>query len=160
MKAQQRTYSCGIASIQNALECLGIKRTQGAIRKLCLCTEDGETAEDLEADADAGGTPEEELVRGLLACGARVDVWHAPGRLNSMHWLQQHLWDRGPAIVCVDSDEHYVTAIGILNQTTFVVFDPARGVGLRIYDWHGMATRWAVGRKSGGPSYYGIGVSK
>lgn len=147
MRAQQRSYSCGIASIANALKCIGIKRTQGQIRKVCHCD-------------PADGTNEYEVMRGLLACGATVDEWVAPGQGNSMHWLKDHLWARGPVILCLDSWSHWATAIGILDQTTFLVFDPARGVGLRIYDWDGMATRWRLGKADGGPSYYGIGVSK
>ncbi len=146
MRAQQRPYSCGVASIQNALECLGIKRTQGQIRKVCHCD-------------PVDGTHETEVIRGLLACGAKVDEWADPGKLTSMRWLQTHLLDRGPIILCVDRWEHWVTAIGTLNQTTFLVFDPARGTGLRVYDWDGLATRWRLGKADGGPSYYGLGVS-
>ncbi len=147
MKHQQRPYSCGIASIQNALECLGIKRTQGQIRKVCHCD-------------PAEGTHEHEIMRGLLACGAKVDEWVSQVRLESMQWLQMHLMQRGPAILCVDAWEHWCTAIGIVDSATFLVFDPARGAGLKIYDWNGLATRWRLGKSQGGPSYYGIGVSK
>lgn len=145
MRAQQRPYSCGIASIQNALECLGVKCTQGEIRKRCHCDPDH-------------GTGELEVIRALLSYKAQVDEWANRNKLDSMRWLQQHLWDVGPVILCVDEWEHWVTAIGILSQTTFLVFDPARGAGLKVYSWDGLATRWRLGPKHSGPSYYGIGV--
>lgn len=145
MKQQRRDYWCGIAAVANALECLGVKRTQGQINKLLHCSEER-------------GTPEEEIIRGLLACGAAVDEWKFPAWSSSHDWLDQHLIKRGPVILCVDQYDHWVTCIGICGLR-YSVFDPSLGAGYRSYDREGMKTRWKLGVANGGPTYYGIGVA-
>jgi ABC-type bacteriocin/lantibiotic exporter with double-glycine peptidase domain len=146
MRQQSRSYTCGLAAIANALECLHIKKTQQQIAKLCDCN-------------PADGTSEEEMKRALLACGAQVDEFNGES-LQAMSWLHEHLLQRGPAILCVDAHEHWVTVVGVLNfGHTFVVFDSAKGAGVRVYRWQGLKTRWGLGAKQGGPAYYGLGVS-
>lgn len=144
MKHQSRDYMCGVAAIQNALECVGItKYSQGAIKRLC------------HVDPDEG-TPEDEIMRGLLACGAQVDEASHNTVHEAVYWLQESTDCGSPAIICVDDEEHWVTVIGSLGSQ-FVVFDPARGQGLRLYSSKGLATRWRSRTK---PFYYGIAVSK
>jgi ABC-type bacteriocin/lantibiotic exporter with double-glycine peptidase domain len=70
-------------------------------------------------------------------------------------WLDNHLVESGPAILCVDDDEHWVTAIGVC-QERFVVFDPARNTGVEIHDMHSLARRWV---NSDGV-YYALGIAQ
>ncbi len=147
MEPQALSWWCGVASAQAALECLGIARTQEALAELCHITR-------------RDGTDEVELQRLLLACGVHVDPWNDRRRAASMEWLTIQLQERGPAILCVDNYQHWVTAYGILRGTTFHVYDPA-GPGTRyIYSYRELADRWRVANGRGGPKYYAVGVSK
>ena len=144
MKRQAKSYWCGVASIANALEVLGIKRSQREIERLCHVS-------------PAAGTDEVEMKRALLAQGVKVDEYHTvppvPGEACS--WLYSHLERRGPAILCVDDDEHWVTAIGFCARETVLIFDPARNVGIEVHTWSTLGPRWV---NSDG-IFYGIGVS-
>lgn len=142
MRAQRKGYWCGIASIANALEVLGIRRTQREIAKLCDVNE-------------AAGTDETEMKRALLANGVGVDEVHTDSNASAINWLYQHLYGTGPLILCVDNDEHWVTVVGVCVNR-FVVFDPARNTGVEVHDRESLSARWV---NSDG-IYYGIGVSK
>jgi ABC-type bacteriocin/lantibiotic exporter with double-glycine peptidase domain len=146
MRHQRLTWWCGPASISNALYAIGISKDQEEIAKLCHVTKNG--------------TNEDEMIRGVLASGAKAAPWSSRHKLKSWQWLQSTLWDHGPAILCVDHDQHWVTAVGILNQTTVWLFDPATGFGWKRYDLGELMARWRLGTHRGGPWYYGIGVSK
>jgi ABC-type bacteriocin/lantibiotic exporter with double-glycine peptidase domain len=142
MRPQRKGYWCGIASIANALEVLGIRRTQREIAKLC----------DVRPDC---GTDETEMKRALLANGVTIDEWVSKGYSNEPgDWLSNQLCT-GPAILCVDNDEHWVTAIGVCGPR-FIVFDPSRNHGIEIHSWDSLAARWV----NDDCVYYGIGVSK
>lgn len=140
MRAQRKGYWCGIASIANALEVLGIKRTQREIARLCHVTPEA-------------GTNETEMKRALLANGVAPDEWHATEVIDSIAWLGQHLAERGPVVICVDDDEHWCTVIGQCAGR-FVVFDPSRNTGVEVHTPTSLAKRWV---NSDGV-YYGIGI--
>jgi ABC-type bacteriocin/lantibiotic exporter with double-glycine peptidase domain len=142
LRAQRKGYWCGIASIANALEVLGIKRSQREIAKLCHVTE-------------AAGTNETEMQRALLANGVQIDVNGEVVAQWALSWLDQHLTERGPVILCVDNDEHWVTVIGTCGDR-FIIFDPSRNSGIEVHDATSLAARWV---NSDGV-YYGIGVTK
>ncbi len=148
MKAQRLTWWCGLAAAANALECLGIDRDQEELATLCHVTK-------------KHGTDEHEIMRALLACGAAVAPWNSRHRLKSRDWLDGWLTEHGPAILCVDQFQHWVTVIGGLamehDSPVYWVFDPGAGQGLLQYGWDELAKRWRKARPS--PRYYGIGVS-
>ncbi len=144
MKRQAKSYWCGVAAIANALECLGIRRSQREVERICHVSPDA-------------GTDETEMKRALLANGVEVDEW--PGGISSpvslhIQWLYEHVTDVGPAILCVDDDSHWVTVIGTCGDS-FIVFDPARNQGVEVHDAASLAARWV---NSDGV-YYGIGIS-
>lgn len=141
MKAQRTGYWCGIASIANALEMLGIKRTQREIAKLCDVT-------------PAAGTDETEMKRALLANGVQIDEWHSANRVASYCWLRDCLNFGWPVILCVDLDDHWLTAIGLCGQR-FVLFDPSRNTGVEVHDASSLASRW----KNEDDIYYGLAVT-
>lgn len=141
MRAQRKGYWCGIASIANALEVLGIRRTQREIAKLCHVT-------------PSAGTNETEMKRALLANGVGVDEWHTASDAGAQTWLRDHLLQHGPVILVVDQSDHWVTVIGFCNDR-FVVFDPSRNSGIEVHDGDSLFARW----KDDEDGYYGIGVS-
>ncbi len=144
MKHQSKTYTCGVASVVNALECMLVtKYTQGAIRNMCHTSPED-------------GTDEVEIKRALLATVTQVDEYQVNDRPTALHWLTETLIYRGPAILCVDNESHWVTVTGRCGPN-FLVFDPALGEGDKVYSPKGLATRWRAATK---PHYYGIGCAK
>jgi hypothetical protein len=144
---QRLTWWCGLAAASNALELIGIHRDQEELATLCHVTK-------------KHGTDEHEVMRALMACGAKVSPWSSRRKKLSMQWLQSSLLNTGPVILAVSDEQHWVTVIGSLTQTTFLVFDPATGEGLGHYHWDEIAAWWRVSNHRGGPSYYGIAVSQ
>jgi ABC-type bacteriocin/lantibiotic exporter with double-glycine peptidase domain len=142
VRAQRKGYWCGIASIANALEVLGIRRTQREIAKLCDVSEDA-------------GTDETEMKRALMANGVAVDEWHEDCPDQSELWVRHCTANGWPAILCVDSDEHWVTVIGLCGER-YLLFDPARNTGIEVHDKVSLNARWV----NDDGVYYGLGVSK
>jgi ABC-type bacteriocin/lantibiotic exporter with double-glycine peptidase domain len=141
LRHQRKGYWCGIASIANALEVLGIRRTQCEIAKLCDVT-------------PTDGTNETEMKRALLANGVGVDEWSHEGSDGSLWWVDHCLVNGRPVILCVDSDEHWVTLIGLCG-TKYLLFDPSRNTGIEVHTPPSLAARWVNAEGI----YYGIGVS-
>lgn len=141
MKRQGKSYWCGVASIANALEVLGIRRSQREVARLCHVS-------------PAAGTNETEMKRALLANGAQVDEHTTTDNAAALSWASNHLVDNGPVILCVDDDEHWVTLIGTCGSR-FIMFDPSRNVGIEVHDWFTLPTRWV---NSDG-EFYGLGIS-
>lgn len=142
MRHQRKGYWCGIASIANALEVLGIRRTQREIAKLCYVT-------------PSAGTNETEMKRALLANGVCIDEWCDTDTTQSELWVRHCLANGRPAILCVDDDEHWVTLIGMCGDH-YVLFDPARNQGVEIHTHNSLTERWVNAE-----GYcYGLGVSK
>lgn len=144
MRPQRTGYWCGVASIANALEVLGIRRTQREIAKLCDVTPET-------------GTDEVEMKRALLANGVAVDEWYGDkfAEEQSWAWVKSHLLNAGPVVLCVDDEDHWVTAVGLCAGMV-IVFDPSRNTGIEVHNWLTLMLRW----RTADGVYYGIGVSK
>lgn len=130
-----------MASIANALEVLDIRRSQREIAKLCNVTEED-------------GTDEVEMKRALLANDVAIDEWSSTDAPESSLWLSEHLYTEGPAILCVDDSDHWITAIGWCAGT-FILFDPARNTGVECHTRQSLARRWV----DADGIYYAIGVA-
>lgn len=144
MQTQRLTWWCGLAAVANALEVLGIHEDQEKIATLCHVTK-------------KHGTDEHEVMRALLSFGVTVEPWNNRRQLRSFQWLQGHVWDRGPVILCVERDRHWTTVVGAVGQTSFWEFDPASGRGWRLHDYASLMAKWRYSASK--PNYYGIGVS-
>jgi ABC-type bacteriocin/lantibiotic exporter with double-glycine peptidase domain len=142
LKRQARSYWCGVASIANALEVLGIARSQREIQRLCHVSPEA-------------GTDEVEMKRALLANGCDVDEWHDEYfDDNSVWWVRDSVTAGNPVILCVDQSEHWVTVIGICGDR-FVLFDPSRNAGIEVHSADTLAERWADDEDG----YYGLAIS-
>lgn len=150
MRHQQREAWCGVASVQNALQCLGVTRTQNEIAKLC-----GVSNEE--------GANEVELKRALLALGISIDECNTGSRGDALYWLAEHVGRHGPAILCLDDFDHWCTVIGRCGLN-YIVFDPARSLlpykRVKVYTPRGLCDRWYCNYPQGDPPLYGIGCSK
>jgi hypothetical protein len=141
MRHQRKGYWCGIASIANALEVLGVRRTQREIAKLCHVTPEA-------------GTDETEMKRALLANGVGLDEWHSDIESDSLWWVDKCMGEGWPTIICTDLDEHWCTVIGTCGPR-YVLFDPSRNTGVEILTPPALAKRWV--NQDG--IYYGLGCS-
>jgi ABC-type bacteriocin/lantibiotic exporter with double-glycine peptidase domain len=102
VRFQRTKSSCGPAALSNALECLGIRRSEDELAALCKQTPEGTTAKNLrKAIATIDGT------RNGLIDEVRADV----GLLRVL----QSLYEGRPVILCVDSWSHWAVAAGVLG---------------------------------------------
>lgn len=142
---QSNRASCGPAALANALEALGIKRTEAELITLTGQTPDGTSPKQLLKALKAIGAADKsvtgEIFKASNSSAATIGLWHC-------------LVERGrPVILCVDSHEHWVAAVGYVGPR-FVILDSAE-VGLVFYYTDDeLAERW-IGPKGG---YYGVVV--
>jgi ABC-type bacteriocin/lantibiotic exporter with double-glycine peptidase domain len=127
MRYQSRKSSCGPASLVNALEALGIGRSEDEIGALSKQDTNGTTSSNLRKAAEAVG------VEVMNVCEQREEVagWLIESQIRSGH----------PGIIVVDNDEHWISVVGILGNT-FIVADPADNDLLLFYSLTGLLTRW------------------
>jgi hypothetical protein len=99
------------------------------------------------------GCNEDELKRALLANNVQVDEWFSVDRKKSVSWLARHCAQVGPAIICVDSWEHWCTVLSVAANHRWVVFDPSRNHGVEIHDDQSLLARWECE-----DGIYGVGI--
>lgn len=145
MRYQSNRAACGPAALHNALQALGVTRTEDELIKLTGQNADGTPPKGLLraiSTISSGDTPlMGEAIRWPKAAEAIVGLWY---------WITS----RGrPVILCVDSFEHWVTCVGHLG-TRFAVVDSAETGLLFYYTGEELASRWE-GPKGG---FHGIVV--
>lgn len=159
MKFQQRSYWCGPAAVENAMQAVGL-RSPGQIylAKVMGTTEDG--------------TDEHGILRGFRS---RPTTWPITSVGEYTYAGPHAAWDdlrtwlatNGPMILCVDSWLHWVTAVGVCGRRV-VILDPertrknlARG-GVMIQSKRALIRRWCtpIRETEGEKSFYAIGVSR
>jgi ABC-type bacteriocin/lantibiotic exporter with double-glycine peptidase domain len=127
MKYQSRKSSCGPASLANALEAIGIERTEDELGTL--------------AKQDATGTSSINLRKAAEAVGVDTRVV-AEQRWESAYWaLNSFIGNGNPGLLIVDNDEHWVSVVGKLGDT-FIVTDPADNDLLLFYSGTKLLERW------------------
>lgn len=102
MRFQRSKSSCGPAALSNALECLGLRRSEDELSALCKQTPDGTSPKNLCA---AIATIE----------GTRNTVIDEVKPHIAILQLLQSLYEGRPVIVCVDDWQHYAVAAGVLG---------------------------------------------
>ena len=106
MKFQQLPYSCGPASIVNALRCFGVRRAEKTIRRACKTTQEG--------------TNEEDIVRVLTDLGFHATKHEQGKYAKAWKWLYNKLKEGSPVILAVRNWSHYVTAIGLMGDRIII----------------------------------------
>jgi len=127
LRYQSRKSSCGPASLVNALEAIGIERSEDEIGTLAKQDTNGTTPLRMRRAAESIG------VEVLNVCEKRQEV---------AGWLiESQLRSGNPGIIVVDNDEHWVSVVGLLGDT-FIVADPADNDLLLFYSLQGLLDRW------------------
>jgi hypothetical protein len=102
MRLQRTKSSCGPAALANALECLGIRRTEDELAVLCKQTPEGTSPKNLLAAIKTI-----EGTRGSVIEEGKADV--------ALLRLLQMLYEGRPVIVAVDRWTHWAVAGGVLG---------------------------------------------
>src|ERR1043165_1507661 len=99
---QSNRASCGPASLHNALEAIGIIRSEDELIKLCGQTANGTSARGIiGAIGKIDGNLQATVFRRRSPEEAAIGLWY-------------YVSERGrPGILCVDSFEHWVAVVGV-----------------------------------------------
>lgn len=151
MRFQQTSYSCGAASVVNALRAVGIRTSERRARAAAGTTE-------------KDGTDERGVIAALRAFGCTVHEFHGDQPDGAWNWLHGCL-HRGRAVVlCTDRFWHWVAIVGSLGQRVVLVDCTrsrwnARENGTHVLGRAQLLRRWRGYKPS---RYYGIsaGVTK
>jgi len=127
---QSTRSSCGPASISNALESLGIKRTEAELASLC-----GQTAD---------GTSPKGIIKCLKAIGngVKAEVFRERRDEVAVLGLWHSISERGrPFILLVDEFDHWVACVGHIGPR-FVVVDSADNALVLFLSAPDLLARW------------------
>lgn len=149
MRYQKHPWSCGSAAVVNALRCFGKRVSESRI---------SQAAETSEKD----GTTEDGITEALRQFGASATHYDSDEATRSWEWLRGRLMDDTPVILCVDSWQHWVTAVGVIGNRVIMV-DPANTQknvsenSVHVLGRKEMMKRWKNGRES---RFFGISVKR
>lgn len=142
MRFQSNRSACGPAALHNALEALGLTRSEDELITLCKQTPDGTSAGGLIKAIKAISSNE------LPLKGIPV-YWKSPD--DAIVGLWWNISEHGrPTILCVDALDHWVVCVGKLGKR-FSVVDSADNRLLIHYTPDALLGRWVADGK-----YYGI----
>lgn len=137
MRMQDTAANCGPASLSNALQAIGIIRSQSECETLCRTSaQDGTTTRGLQSAIKSVGRQPEILNE------RRADV--------ALSFLRDDLRKGRSAVLCVDLGEHWVAAIGIIGDRVLIA-DPADNELVMSLSGDQLKSRWASGNR-----YYGV----
>lgn len=153
IRFQTLPYSCGPASVVNALLAVGVKigGRQAAERQV-------RTA----ACCDESGTGHTGVIAALRAYGLSVHEFEDKSRSRAWTWLHGSLNCGRPVILATDKWQHWVTACGTLGDRVVVVDATnstwnVRENGTHLMPRLSLLRRW---RGAGEGMYYGISAGR
>jgi ABC-type bacteriocin/lantibiotic exporter with double-glycine peptidase domain len=115
MKYQKDSYSCGAAAVVNALRCFGRKVSEMKVRGF--------------SDTSSEGTSEAGIVQALKGLGFDGTPFDTPDADKAIKILHDCSKRGEPVIICVQNLQHWVTVIGVLDQSRrYIISDPAKTV--------------------------------
>ncbi len=153
MKYQKTDYTCGPASIVNALRALGIKLSETTVAELS------------GADKDEG-VNEKGIIKSLKSLGYSYDILpDVTDSEEAWKWLIYHLTIGHPVILCVEHFSHWSSAVGILGNKRIIYVDPQDGLesnrrenGVRSLSRTGIIRIWGSRGRGYKRKYYGIAI--
>ena len=146
-RLQSRKSSCGPNALKNALEALGIERTEDELGVLSKQTTEGTSQSGLERAIESIGKGDNII----LSCSRIYEQ-----RRETAGWALSASVRAGcPVIAVVDNLDHWVSVVGLLNET-FIAVDGASNDLVLYYSLDDFLTRW----ESDTGKFYGIIVKK
>lgn len=140
MKYQSRKSSCGPAALMNALEAIGIKRTED---ELSILSKQSTT-----------GTSQGNLEKALTSLGVEFDRINEK-RGNVAAWaIGFHLRSGNSVVIIVDEFDHWISVVGILGDR-YILCDSADNDLILFYSEEELLTRWECSGR-----FYGVIVRK
>jgi ABC-type bacteriocin/lantibiotic exporter with double-glycine peptidase domain len=97
-----RSWSCGPAALVNAARAIGVRVSEGRIRKLAGTTEDG--------------TDEIKLIFATRSIGLTATPNHTKDQAAGWAFIRANVLDGRPCLVCIDQWSHWVTIIGMIGD--------------------------------------------
>ena len=143
MRMQDSQANCGPFAVRNALAALGIDRSVEELEKLLGCTA-------------THGTTGTKMWKGLLSIAELNPVKIDESRQDVAHLRLRAALDAGrPVVCCVDNNEHYICAIGLLGSGRVLIADSADTELVLSLDWSQLMGRWRSGLRR---AYWGIAL--
>lgn len=150
MEFQERNYTCGPAAVRAALYFLGHNVQEATVRKWAKTT-------------PKDGTDEKGILRALNHYGHKGVEYQSPASRKSFQWLKENISKGHPVLLCVDSWNHWVSAVGLFGSEV-IIFDPNKPAGkqrkysgLKTYKRQDLLARWGCYDEKK-IQYYGISV--
>lgn len=147
MRLQSRKSSCGPAALKNALESIGIERTEDELGLLSRQTTEGTSQAGLERAIETIGKGDSDKLTSTRIYEQRREVagWALSAAVRAGH----------PVILIVDNLEHWVSVVGMLGER-FIMADSASNELVEYYGLEEVLDRWACDNGR----FYGIVIKK
>ena len=148
MKIQETNWDCGACAVLNALRCYNDRISSKKVRKAC------------NSDPQKG-TDEKDLVNGIAALGYVGHAFNHNKVGQAWEMLKENLSSGKPVILNVDKEQHWVTAIGIINDHV-IIFDSNNTIknlaenGIHVLSKRVLGKRW----KDDAGNFYGVAVAE
>lgn len=149
MHYQRDTFSCGAAAVVNALRCLGRKVSERTVRKYSDTTE-------------KDGTSQDGILNAVRNLGFTGTIYETEDALSAWCWFSESVRTCHPVILCVQNDEHWITAIGMIGDKV-VTFDPGKFLhnleekGVLVLSKRDFMRKWKNSRAG---KFFGISIGK
>lgn len=149
MRYQSTDHFCGPAAVANALRALGRNVTEMQVEAAVAKAHRKGEPKAVE------GTSHIQIKKALEVMKYRYAEFSLAHAEAAWRTLRSYLLDGNPVMLSVDSDEHWICAIGIIG-TRILVADAADSELVLSYDREEMLRRW--GSASDVVIYYGIAI--
>lgn len=150
MKYQERPSWCGVAALQNCAKVYDLALDQKRLAHIA-----GTTYED--------GTPPEGIVKAAKTFGLSCVEFETDSRFMAAQWLDARKYSGEPAILCVDTWDHWVALIGGCGDKYCVVDSTNEDWnydenGVHLYSLQDILCRWCNEDETRG--YYGLCIKR
>ena len=153
MRFQKTKYTCGPASIVNALLAIGVKITEAQ-------------AEELSCTDPKHGVNELGIIKALKKLGYEFHILHDVTDIDeAWMWLTHQIRAGHPAVLSVENFTHWSSVIGMLGDSRVIYADPQYGLesnrrenGVRSFTRRGLMRIWGSRGRGYRRKYYGIAI--